>query len=411
MTTGTILLLAALAVLVLAGARAGFGRAELPAWLRPLVDTGTVFILLGALLGPFGANLLTEGVLSQLSPVLVVGLGWIGFLYGSHLEWRLLRRYPAGLYAAAIGEGLVAFAAVAALAWLLLSAWLAPHLPARERLGAALILGICGSGTAPAGVFQLGGRSRIPAHDLNALRFLAAVDDLPAMVLLGLLGALLHPGAAGGEGIGIGGSVGLVLAPGLWLLFSVLCGVGLGLITHWLFPRRDDVRQSSLVLLGVVSLGAGAAVMLGLSPLFVTALAGVTFANLSPRKERAYGLLAEAEHTLYTVFLLVAGLLFRLDWSALLLLVPAYLLLRAGGKLAGGYAAQALFLRGGGVSPLIGAGLLFQGGMALAMAVSLQRTHLSALDSQVTTTIVLGVVVFELAGPAIAAAVLGRRRR
>lgn len=401
MSTGSILLLAALAVLVLVGARAGFGNRALPAPLRPLVETGTVFIVLGALLGPSGLNLFTEGLLSQLSPVIVIGLGWIGFLYGSHFEFRLLRRYPPGLYAAAFTASLVTFAAVAGLSWLLLSRGLAAGLPARELVAAALILGVCAMGTAPAGVFQLGGRSGLRADDVSALRFVSAVDDLPSVLLLGVMGAFLRPQMQGVPG----------LEPVLWLVFSIGCGVGLGFITHWLFPTQDDVRQNSLVLLGVVSLGAGAAVMLHLSPLFVTALAGITFANLSPRKERAYGLLADSEHQLYTVFLLVAGLLFRFDWGPLLILVPAYLLLRGMGKLAGGYAACVGFMRGAGVSRWIGAGLLFQGGMALAMAVSFQRTHLQTLDSQVTTTIVLGVLIFELIGPYAAMAALRRRRR
>jgi hypothetical protein len=401
MTPGAILLLAALAALVLLGARTGFGRGPLPAVLQPLVDTGTVFIVLGALLGPFGLNLFTDALLSQLSPLIVIGLGWIGFLYGSHFEWRLLRRYPAALYGAAATEALLAFALVGALAWLLLSFWLAPDLPPAERLVAAGILGICASGTAPAGVFQLAGRARIRPDDQAALRFLATVDDLPGIVLLGLLGALLHPQ-----------SPGLVSPqPALWLLASVACGVGLGLITHWLFPTQDDVRQNSLVLLGVVSLGAGAAAMLRLSPLFVTALCGLTFANLSPRKEQVYGLLVESEHSLYTVFLLVAGLLFRLDWGLLLVLVPAYLLARAAAKLGGGYLAGRLLMRGAGVSPYIGAGLLSQGGMTLTMAVSFQQAHLGTLDSEVTTTVVLGVIVFELIAPPVVGAVLGRRRR
>jgi Sodium/hydrogen exchanger family len=405
MSPGAVLLLAALAVLVLIGARLGFGRGALPAALRPLVDTGTVFIGIGAVLGPSGLNLFTAGLLAQLSPVLVIGLGWIGFLYGSHFEWRLLRRYPPRLYGAAAAEALLAFAVVAALAWLLLSFALAPALPAGERLAAALILGICASGTGPAGVFQLGGRAGLRPDDLAALRFLAAVDDLPAVALLGLMGAFLHPALPDAL------SSAMSLRALGWLAASLGLGVGLGFITHWLFPRRDDVRHNSLVLLGVVSLGAGAAVMLRLSPLFVTVLAGLTFANLSPRKEQAYGVLAESEHQLYTVFLLVGGLLFRFDWAPLWVLVPAYLLLRAGGKLGGGYVAGRVFMRGAGVSPLIGAGLLFQGGMALAMAISFQRTHLEALDSQVTTTIVLGVVAFELSAPWLAEALLGGRRR
>ncbi len=63
------------------------------------------------------------------------------------------------------------------------------------------------------------------------------------------------------------------------------------------------------------------------------------------------------------------------------------------------------------ISPLIGAGMLFQGGMTLAMAVSFQRTHLAALDHQVTTAIVVGVIVFELIGAPVAGRVLSRGRR
>ena len=88
-------LLAVLLVLVLLGARWGFGKVRLPAPLRLLVATGLVFVFVGALIGPQGANLLTAETLRQLSPVLVIGLGWIGFLYGSHFEWRLRPRQPA----------------------------------------------------------------------------------------------------------------------------------------------------------------------------------------------------------------------------------------------------------------------------------------------------------------------------
>src|SRR3990172_4948014 len=56
-------------------------------------------------------------------------------------------------------------------------------------------------------------------------------------------------------------------------------------------------------------------------------------------------------------------------------------------------------MRGTGVSPYIGAGLLFQGGMTLAMAVSFQQAHPGTLHSQVTTTVVLGVIGFELIVP------------
>lgn len=405
MSPGTIVLLAALAVLVVAGTRLGFGNRSLPRLLRPVVETGGVFIALGALIGPMGADLFSEGVLVQLSPLVVIGLGWIGFLYGSHFEWRLVRRYPGPLYAAAMFQAVFSFVVVGGASWLLLTFLLAEAFPWPERLAAALVLGICASGTAPAGVFYLSSRRRIAQGDLNVLRFFSAVDDLPGLLLLGLVGAFTLTAPAGG----------IELAPWWWLLLSLAnsvgMGVGLGLVTHWLVPAAEDIRHTSLILLGIASLGAGAAALLGLSPLFVMALAGMVFANLSSRKESAYGLLAKREHSLYVVFLLVAGMLFDIQWSAVFLLAPAYLLLRWLGKLAGNYAGNRIFLPGGGTSPWIGTGMLFQGGMTLAVAVSFQHAFPISLEQQVTAAIVLGVLAGDLLAPLLAGLALGDRRR
>ena len=422
MTPGTILVLAALAVLVVAGTRLGFGNRSLPRLLGPVVETGAVFILLGALIGPVGANLLTASLLAQLSPLVVIGLGWIGFLYGSHFEWRLVRRYPGPLYAAALFQAVFSFAVVAGASWLLLTYLLAGAFPGPERLAAALVLGICASGTAPAGVFHLTSRRRLASGDLNALRFFAAVDDLPGLLLLGLMGAFTVIAPAGGPALAEATAMaeatapagGLALAPWLRLLLSlglaVAMGVGLGLLTHWLFPDAGDIRHSSLILLGIVALGAGAAALLGLSPLFVMVLAGMVFANLSTRKESAYGLLAEREHTLYVVFLLVAGMLFRFEWTVIFLLTPAYLVLRWLGKLVGNYAGSRVFLPRGEISPWIGTGMFFQGGMALAIAVSFQHAFPIPFEQQVTAAIVMGVLVGDLLAPPLAGLALGARR-
>jgi len=400
MSAQTLILLLMLAVLLVVGSRVGFGQRELPAWLRPLVETGAAFILIGAVIGPQGLNLFTDEVLGQLDAVVVIGLGWIGFLYGANFERRRMRRFPRALYAAGITESLFTFALVTGAALAVLGLWSGTHLPWQQRAPAAMILGICAAGTAPAGIFQLGGERRLSAEDLGTLRFFSALDDAPGLVLLALLNAAFHPALSDGD----------IPAVLRWLGLSVGVGLALGVIGHWLLGTGEDTRQNSLLLLGLVALGAGAAALLRLSPLFVSAMAGVVFANLSPRKESTYGLLAGGEHTLYAVFLLVAGLLFRFEWAPVYMLVPGYVLWRAAAKLGGGWLARRVFLRDWRVSPWIGGGLLFQGGMALAMAVSFERTHQSVLAHQVTTTIVVGVVVSELLAPLITRAVLARGR-
>ncbi|MCA9796363.1 MAG: hypothetical protein KC910_31365, partial [Candidatus Eremiobacteraeota bacterium] len=87
--------------------------------VRLLARTGILFLLLGAAIGPNGLRLLDPDVLEQLGPIVVLGLGWIGFLYGIHLEYRWLRRFASGLFLTALGESAFTFLFVLAVFWLL----------------------------------------------------------------------------------------------------------------------------------------------------------------------------------------------------------------------------------------------------------------------------------------------------
>ncbi|MDH4246234.1 MAG: cation:proton antiporter [Deltaproteobacteria bacterium] len=397
MSTSTLLVLAGLSVLVLAGARWGFGRQQLPPVLQPLADSGIGFIALGVLIGPQGAALITGDTLRQMAPMLVIALGWIGFLFGAHLELRLLRRYPQGLYAAGFTAAMATAALVALVVW-----WVLETLQVGmevNRIPAAVAMGLCAAGTAPAGVFRFTQRTLRQA-DRNAMQFISATDDLPPLVLLAISSMFLP---LSGAFPSHGGAWG-------WLALSLGLGVALGLATHWLFPKADNIRENSLILLGIVSLGAGASALLHISPIVVTVLGGAVFANLSPRKESAYGLLAQREHSLYAVFLLVAGMELLFDWGTLALITPAYVLARGLGKVLGGWMGWRLFLSKTPVSPLIGTGLLFQGGMAVAMAVGFQQASHAYLADLVASVVLASVLVNDLLAPFLARWFLTRGR-
>ena len=395
----TVLLLAVIAALVLIGSRLSFGRRRLPLGVRETVQTGTAFLVLGALLGPHALNLVTERVLEQLGPVIVIGLGWIGFLYGTHFEWRLVRRLPRAFYGVGFTESLVSLGLVAGLGAVYLGLVADPGSTPDDLAVAALVLGVCAAGTAPAGTYLLTTHARLRHADSHALQFFAAVDDLPALLILGFVYAFFHPS------LPEGGQV----AGWQWALITVGMGLLGGWLMHLVFPRGTDVRVNALVLLGMVSLGAGAASLLRLSPLFVSVIAGMVFANLSSRKESVYGMLADREQELYVVFLLSAGALFRFDWTLLLGFAPAYIALRALAKVGGAWLGLRLFMGPSPIHPLIGSGLLFQGGLTLAIAVNLERTHVSALPHQVATIVVVAAIINDLIGPTIAARLLGRR--
>jgi len=400
MTPQTFLIIGVLVALLVAGSRGWLLGQHLPSWLRPFVDSGVSFIILGVVIGPQGANLITGDHLTQLQPLILVGLGWIGFLYGAHFEWRLMRRYPPGLYAAGSLQALFTFAVVAGAMWWVLPSALGSGWSNLERLSAALILGICAAGTAPAGTFRITSQRGISHHNQNILRFMAAIDDLPALAVLALATAWTHPAILGGSTI-------FFLQ---WVALSIGLGLVTALIAHWVFPRGEDIRHNSLILLGIVALGAGVAGYLRISPLFVTAVAGMTFANISHRKESAYGLLAGREHLLYAIVLLLAGILTQIDWKIAAGLVPLLVLSRLGGKIAGGWLGW-WFLDREKIRPWIGGGLIYQGGMALAIAVSFDRLHQLTNAHHITTAVVLAVLINEIIAGWIGAVALQERKR
>ena len=84
----------ALALLLIAGI--GITRLSRPALRRPpllddLLATGVPFLLLGLLLGP-GLGVIDATGLRLLQPIIALGIGWSGALFGARLEWRMVRR-------------------------------------------------------------------------------------------------------------------------------------------------------------------------------------------------------------------------------------------------------------------------------------------------------------------------------
>ncbi|MGE0488101.1 MAG: cation:proton antiporter [Vulcanimicrobiota bacterium] len=356
--------------------------------VRLLARTGILFLLLGAVIGPNGLRLLDPDVLEQLGPIVVLGLGWIGFLYGIHLEYRWLRRFASGLFLTALGESAFTFLTVLVVFW---------ALGQGANLPALLILASAAAGTAPAALFVLRSQlpSRGPAYEL--LRFCACLDDLPGLLALGILFSFSH-----GKGNGL-------MAVG-WFVLQVGVGVIGGVLTHWLHelvagPEGGDPGAFSLAFFGVVGLTSGFASYLGLSPLFVNVVSGITFANVSFHSEMVFAGLARREHTVYVIFLLLAGCYWPFNGFTAFGMLALYIGARLLGKVAGSYLCANTFLRGpqfnmmSRVPPYFGLGLLPQGGLAIAMVMSYLWAFRGTAQAWAVNVVHLSVILNELVTP------------
>ncbi|MGM0668139.1 MAG: hypothetical protein ACQET1_00385, partial [Gemmatimonadota bacterium] len=106
-----------LILLALLGARFSFSTIFVPSGPRLVFRTGTHFLFLGLALGPHALGLLTEEAITQLFPLLGLGLGWIGFLFGLQLDRRHLRQFPPVFVLLSMGQAFLTFLFFLGVGW------------------------------------------------------------------------------------------------------------------------------------------------------------------------------------------------------------------------------------------------------------------------------------------------------
>lgn len=383
-----------LILVALIGARFSFSTLRVPPGPRLVLRTGTHFLLLGFLLGPHALGLLTQDSLRQLFPLLGIGLGWIGFLFGLQLDRRNLRQFPIALHLLAIGQAVLAFFVFVGVGGLaLLGAGFTDRTPILLLLGAGATACI----STPAGIALISTNYRVRGKVRDLLFLVASLDALVGIAALQTVYALFPPGDLG---------VGLpVLLRLTWIAAALGLGVICGILFLWLTRPRPGSEEMVLFLLGIAAFSSGAALQLQLSPLFVSVVMGVVVANFSADPQRVFRVLHDWEKPIYVVFLLLAGALLDFSTPWIVALALAYAVLRGGGKVLGNLAMIRILPLDVTPPRLFGLGLIPQGGISLAMAISGVLTYgglvLNGRDAAnlLFAVVVLGVLLSELSGP------------
>lgn len=381
----------ALALLSLVGSRLGFGSRRASLGIRLFVSAGSHYVLLGLLLGPHGAGLVTRGVTDSLAPFIALGLGWIGLLFGLQFDRQTLKAFTRREHAIVVGQSIVT--------WTLVAAGLVGILLLAGRREASSLAAVCaaaaaGCASSPTGAAVVFGSARVSGPYSRLATLATSLDGATGIVFLAIVYAAVHPPAP----------VGLVdLGPVRWIVVPIL----LALLFGWLFlslsREKPPPDEFMLFLLAVALILAGTSLSMAASALFTSWLTGVFIANLSPLRKRVYTALARWEKPVHVLFLLLAGTLLSLSSWYVGLFLAAYLVLRMIGKLLGGQLARPLLEPMSG-SERFGATLLSQGGVSIAIAMSaLLLLRATFPGSQVVPALfdatILGIILFEIIGP------------
>lgn len=398
-------LLAALILIVLAlvGARVSFSTEQSGLGPRLLFRTGAHFLLVGFLLGPAGLGLLTPEDTEQLSPLLALGLGWVGFHFGLQLDRRALGQFSGGYYVLALGQAALAFVIFGAVAYAIARA-----AGVDDSVAPLLVLGAASTAsvTTPAGIAMVSANFRVKGNIRNLLLFIGSIDALVGITALQITYALYRPDVVI---VGLGSASELVFV-------GLAIGVGMvvGIVFLWLIRPRPRAEELVLFLLGSCAFASGVALQWDLSPLFVSAVMGALVANLSPSTERMQTLLSRWEKPVYVTFLLLAGALLQVPTWLVFPVAVGYAAVRFLAKVAGAGILAGLVPFDFEVPRRLGLGLVPQGGISIAMAVSgvLMYTDLRirGIDAEafLFAVIVIGVALAELTGPLLTTRLLER---
>ena len=351
--------------------------------LRHLFFSGTEFLLLGYIIGPRGLGLIPQAIVESLDPLLHLCLGWAGLMVGLQFNRRMVLLYRRRRWIMGFAQALTTSAVAAAGAFLM---WplIFPDIDEEMRLRAAAILGVCAGPTAPSSIHYFSRVFQIRGRVNRLLKFIAGVDAIPAILLLGVAAGLLHVSTLGlGEGL-----------PGWkWLLVGVFIGIVLGLLLTALVGLDFKSEELLLFVLGIVALASGLAQYLHLPAVFLSFFAGVTTANTAWHREEIHKLAAHAEKPIYLTFLVLTGTLIVLDDPRVLALALTLISLRLAGKIVGNLPWRWLPFEPRARNPLLGLALLSQGGLTLVLAVDFLYLYSADLDRAETTLIVVSAVV------------------
>lgn len=315
-------------------------RVERRLGITVIISSGLPFLALGVLFRLPSVNVLGDVVLRDLRPALEFGLGWLGFVVGTHFDVRELDALPDKTSSVVVAESIFPILSVTAITMVVLLAfdpnWTFADvhslkdvvlLFARVSLRDALALGACAAPAAPvaAVALALGAGSR----GASLVARISTLNDISGIFVMALLCAFYRPTDA---------YAAWQLPHVAWLFVTLGLGGILGILTYLLLRGAANPSQEIALLIGATALSAGMSGYLGISPLVSCALAGALLTNLPfENMHRVKNLMRQVERPLYLIFLLIAGALWQpFAWQGWIL-APVFLFARLAGKMLGAY--------------------------------------------------------------------------
>jgi hypothetical protein len=380
-------------LLVLLGLAYVGGHRRVKSWERALgisqvITAGFPFVILGVIARLPSVDILSDAVLTELSPLLRIGLGWIGFVVGFRFDARLFGGLPEGTGRAVGLMTAIPFMVVAGGSGFLLLSLSQGMSGAALRdpvfLRDALILGTAGAMTATSTTRLLSAK-----RSESLLYRIIRLEELAGVLGLAIIAAYFRP-----QGIGVSWQL-----PGTaWLFVTIGLGVIIGALVYAILLRVHEGPEFVVVTLGSISFAAGAAGYLRMSPVVVAFVAALFLANFpGTYKERLGATLRRLERPIYLLSLVTIGALWQVgDWQGWLLM-PVFMALRFIGKALATYLTDRQGVLALEPEEREALAIAPMGPLAIAIVVNAQMLYPGGSISRVLSGVIGGAILTEMA--------------
>jgi Kef-type K+ transport system membrane component KefB len=267
-------------------------------WLarRLLIVSGAEYLVLGVLLGPQVSGLFPTSAAAQFTPIVILGIGWLGLSVGMQFRLQRLIRVPAFKYRLSLVQSLLTLTLVAA--GVSYATAYVYQVPMAVAMIPGIALGAIAVASTPAGLDVAYGRSGIRAPVLQQIEVALGMDALVSVVAFGLLLAWAH----GTTPVAV-----RALTMTEWVVVTLGIGVVGGTLFHLFLGEEKHPDRLFVSLAGAVVITSGAAAYLELSPAMAALVMGVLLANTMRSPKPVQQVLAASERPLYYSLLVLAG--------------------------------------------------------------------------------------------------------
>lgn len=373
-------ILIALAIIFLSG----FLLSRLTKLLRLPNVTG--YIISGVLIGPYVLDLIPHEIISNMSFLSDLALGFIAFGVGKFFKKEVLKATGVKVIIITACEALLAGALVCLVCGVCF-----PNM----GWSFALLLGAIATATAPASTMMTINQYKAKGEFVNTLLQVVALDDVVCLLVFSIVTAVVE-----GSNSGSINFINIIL-PILYNIGFIIAGFLGGLILSFLVKGRSP-NSKLIITVGIICVISGACILLNISPLLSCMVFGASYINFT-HDEKVFKYIDHFNPPIMLLFFVMSGM--NMDLSAFMtigLIGVVYFAVRIIGKYFGSWIGCKATKRGIKTTNYLGLALIPQAGVAIGLAFLGQRMLPTDVGNTFLSVILCSSVLYEMIGPILA---------